>query len=121
MACEMSDVSTVEVLLSFNPDLTIRAKVGKFARKTVVLINGAEFFCYAMQGGGTVLHAAVSAGHAGIIEALLDRGMSLAATDDVSMPLREWQKVGTNLTYVVSFCSINLHHFTGCPVTRLRR
>lgn len=36
-----------------------------------------------MQSGGTVLHAAASSGHIGIITALLDKGLSHADTDAV--------------------------------------
>jgi hypothetical protein len=35
MACELGDVATVEILLSFQPDLTIRAKVRPDGRNCV--------------------------------------------------------------------------------------
>ena len=67
MAAEAGDVATVEVLLSFNPDLTVRD------------INQA-----------TVLHAAASGGHVGIMLALLTRGLSAGDVDRMGDTPLHW-------------------------------
>ena len=67
MAAEAGDVATVEVLLSFNPDLSIRE------------VNQA-----------TVLHAAASGGHVGIMLALLSRGLSASDRDRMGDTPLHW-------------------------------
>eukprot|EP01032_Pedospumella_encystans_P024627 gene24627-27848_t len=67
MACIVGDVATVEVLLGFNPDLSVRET-----------------------GGATLLHAAASAGHVGIMQVLLDRGLNPNETDSMGDTPLHW-------------------------------
>eukprot|EP01032_Pedospumella_encystans_P019095 gene19095-21720_t len=67
MACELGDVATVEVLLGFNPDLSVRET-----------------------GGATLLHAAASGGHVSIMRSLLDRGLSVSDVDKIGDTPLHW-------------------------------
>jgi ankyrin repeat protein len=86
MAAEMGDVPTVEVLLSFQPDLSVREKVRAITytkQEALFLFLYFRLTVAVAKGGATILHAAASSGHVGIMEALLDRGLSPTATDSV--------------------------------------
>ena len=67
MVCELGDVATVEVLLGFNPDLSVREA-----------------------GGATLLHAAASGGHVSIMRSLLDRGLSVSDVDKIGDTPLHW-------------------------------
>ena len=100
MAAEIGDAPTVEVLLAAGADILTHEQVTAKALcfyVNLLSIQRSRVRCILLitfhtphvltlpnQGGATVLHAAASAGHIGLMSLIISRGLSATDADNVS-------------------------------------
>lgn len=95
MACELGDAASAELLMGFGADLSVTDQVStcRFSVTSAVLpvsIRNLEVTAVRLvvlwlvvQGGATLLHLAASAGHVGLMQALLTAGADARSLDEV--------------------------------------